>query len=236
MNRYKAFKFRIYPNKKQRELIEETFGCVRFIYNSMLAERKEVYNKLKNSQNNELLYSYKYKTEKDYKLKYDWLDKVDSIALQQARIDLLSAYSNFFKSFSGKRKGKFNFPKFHKKGYRESYRSVAIGNNIRVDFDSRQIKIPKVGWVKYRDDRIFDNSLIKQITLSKSKTGKYFISILTKVEIDNIRKIPYSSKLIITGFDMSLSKFFVDSNGNSPEYKKQFKDKLKRLAYLQKTS
>lgn len=230
----KAFKFRIYLTSSQLSLIEKTFGCVRFIYNSMLAERKEAYERLKDEPNREALWTYKYKTEKDYKFENAWLSEVDSTSLQQSRIDLSNAYSNFFKSLSGKRKGNSGFPRFHKKGVKESYRSMCVNNNIKVDFDSRKIKLPKIGWVKYRDNRVFDNSLIKQVTVSKSKTGKYFASILVRAKIDDIEKMTYTPEMIINGFDMSLENFYVDANGNSPEYVRRFRNNQNHIAYLQK--
>ena len=84
----KAFKFRIEPNKEQQVLINKTLGCTRFLYNKMLDE-KQVKYKAKDKSNT--------KTEKEYKIDFDWLKEVDSIALQQARIDLKTAYDNFFR-------------------------------------------------------------------------------------------------------------------------------------------
>ena len=84
----KAYKFRLYSTKQQQQLIEKTFGCCRFIYNQMLAERISIYEQLKNDK--ESLYQYKYKTEKQYKEEFEWLKEVDSIALQQSRRNLPS--------------------------------------------------------------------------------------------------------------------------------------------------
>ena len=169
----KAYKIRLYPNKSQLNMIEQSFGCSRFIYNSMLAERKAIYELHKDDENRQALWEHKYKTEKDYKQEFAWLKDVESSSLQQARIDLSRAYTNFFNSLSGKSKGKSQFPKFHRKGVKESYRIVMNNNNIKMDFDLHKIKIPKLGWVNYRDNRQFDNNYIKQITVSKSKTNKY---------------------------------------------------------------
>ena len=90
----KAYKFRLYPNNQQQYLLDKTFGCCRFIYNQMLAERINIYEHLKNDK--ESLYSYKYKTEKQFKEEFNWLKEVDSIALQQSRRNLEAAYKNFF--------------------------------------------------------------------------------------------------------------------------------------------
>ena len=76
----KALKLRIYPNVQQTTMLNKTFGCSRFIYNTMLAERKEVYSQLKD--NSRELYEYKYKTEKQLKEEFEFLKEVDSISLQ----------------------------------------------------------------------------------------------------------------------------------------------------------
>lgn len=230
----KSYKIRLYPNKEQQNMIEQSFGCSRFIYNTMLAERMQIYKEHKNDENRQLLWTHKYKTEKEYKEQFEWLKDVESSSLQQARIDLCNAYNNFFKSLSGKRKGNSGFPKFHKKGIHESYRVMQVGDRIRLDFENHKFRLPKVGLVKYRDNRQFDNKTIKSITVSKSKTGKYFVSILTSYEIPDIKKLEYSNDLIVNGLDMSMDKFYVDNNGNYPEYTRQFRTNQKHLAYLQR--
>ncbi len=85
MNR--AFKFRIYPNREQQELIAKTFGCVRFVYNRMLSDRIEHYKATGKSLNN---------TPAAYKKEYEWLREVDSLALANAQMNLNKAYANFF--------------------------------------------------------------------------------------------------------------------------------------------
>lgn len=141
---------------------------------------------------------------------------------------------NFFKSLSGKRKGTSGFPKFHKKGIKDSYRVTMINNNIKFDFENQKIKVPKIGWINYSDNRIFDSSFVKSITISKSKTEKYYASVLCKFEIDDIDKITYSDDLIVNGFDMSLDKFYVDCEGYSPDFIKQQKRYQAKLTQLQR--
>lgn len=152
----KSFKFRLYPNQAQSQKINNSMGATRFIYNSMLAERKQAYEELKD--NKEKLWAYKYKTEKQYKQEFPWLYEIESSSLQQSRIDLSNAYMNFFKSLSGKNKGNSEFPKFHKKGRKNSYR-IMNNNNIKINFDLHKIKIPKIGWVNYSDDRVLKQVL-----------------------------------------------------------------------------
>ena len=104
----KALKIRIYPNKSQSAQLAKTFGCCRFLYNSMLAERIEVYKKLKDSRRE--LFEHDYKTEKQYKEEFPFLKEIDSIALQQARIDLSVAYQNFFRKCKDKSAEKKRIP------------------------------------------------------------------------------------------------------------------------------
>ena len=93
----KAYKFRLYPNKKQEVLFAKTFGCVRFIYNIMLGDKIEYYKETKKKLNN---------TPANYKDKYEWLKEVDSLALSNAQMNLQKAYNNFFRS------PKVGFPRF----------------------------------------------------------------------------------------------------------------------------
>ena len=82
----KAYKFRIYPNSEQKTMFAKTFGCVRFIYNRMLADKIEYYNKYQKKLNN---------TTEQYKSEFEWLKEVDSLALANAQLNLQSAYNNF---------------------------------------------------------------------------------------------------------------------------------------------
>lgn len=226
----KTFKLRLYPTDAQRAMINNNIGACRFLYNTMLKERMGIYELLKDDK--EALYSHKYKTEKQYKEEFEFLKEVDSTSLQQSRIDLTRAYSNFFRSLQNG-KGAGGFPKFHKKGVKDSYRVMNNGS-IKMDFKKRKIRMPKMGWIKFRDDRVFDRSLISSVTVSKSSTNKYYASVLCRFEISDIEKIKYSDDLIVKGLDMSMDKFYIDNEGNYPEYYKQYRINQKRLAYLQK--
>ena len=175
---YKAFKVRIYPSQTQKIQINKTLGSCRFLYNQMLDEHIQVYEKLKDNKRE--LYDYKYKTEKEYKEEFNWMSEADSVALQQSRNDLSVAYSNFFKSLKGQRKGsQVGFPKFKKKKYGSSYRTIYP--LMFVDFSTSKIKLPKLGWVKFRDDRTNFKGKVKNATVSRTSTGKYFVSYKLKL-------------------------------------------------------
>ena len=108
----KTYKYRIYPNLEQREYLVKTFGCTRFIYNQMLADRIKSYEENKDLD----IKAIKYPTPAQYKKEYEWLKEVDSLALANAQMNLDKAYKNFFRDKS------VGFPKFKsKKTNRFSY-------------------------------------------------------------------------------------------------------------------
>ena len=103
----KAFKFRLYPNEEQRIYLAKTFGCTRFIYNQMLAEKMFIYEKYKD--NKEELKKQKQPTPAKYKTEFEWLKEVDSLALANAQVNLDKAYKNFFRDKT------VGFPRFKSK-------------------------------------------------------------------------------------------------------------------------
>ena len=134
----KAYKFRIYPNKDQEILFTKTFGCVRFIYNRMLSDKIEYYKETKQKLNN---------TPAQYKKEFEWLKEVDSLALANAQMNLQTAYGNFFRS------PKTGFPKFKSKK-RNKYTYTTNNQNGTVSIIDNKLKLPKVGLVKMKQNRI----------------------------------------------------------------------------------
>jgi len=231
---HRALKIRLYPNKEQETQILKTLGSCRFLYNQMLAERIKTYDEWKASGKDvRKLYEHQYKTEKQYKQEFEWLSEVDSISLQQSRIDLSMAYQNFFRSLKGKRKGKSGFPKFHKKGQKDSYRTLNLGTTIAINYETRKVKLPKLGWINYRDLRKNIKGAIKQATVSRTKTGKYFVSILFEQELE-LEGVEINQDLKTKGLDMNLSSFYVDDQGNSPAYEHIYRKNEPRLKRLQR--
>ena len=168
----KGYKYRIYPNKQQEELIQKTFGCCRFVYNQMLAYRKEKYEKDKRSMSKIDCNNY---VNQVLKKEYEWLKEVDKFALTNSVYNMDKAYQKFFKEHAG-------YPKFKsKKNNRKSYSTNKTNNNIAVDFDNNKIKLPKLKWVKARVHRQFIGT-IKSATVSQTPSGKYFVSILADCE------------------------------------------------------
>lgn len=227
----KAFKVRLYPNKEQRVLLDKTFGCCRFLYNQELAERKHVYESLKDDK--EKLHAYKYKTEKLYKAEFSFLKEVDSKSLQCATGNLMVAFKNFFEKRAG-------YPHFKSRRSRQSYTTININDNCKVDFDAKRLKLPRMPWIKFHDDRRFDGR-VSRITVSKSKSGKYFASLLTKVEIDDVPRNPIRDERIAS-YDMSAKNFLESEHEkftNEHFYRraeKKIKKLGKRLSRKQKGS
>ena len=209
----KAYKYRIYPNLEQKEYLAKTFGCSRFIYNKMLADKIEYYK-----ETGEMLKN----TPAQYKKEFEWLKEVDSLALANAQQNLEKAYKNFFRDKS------IGFPKFKSK--KTNYHSYTTNNQKgTVYIDKGYIKIPKLKtMIKIKYHREF-KGLIKSATLSKTPSNKYFISIL--VDTENI-KLPKSNKKI--GVDVGLKEFAICSNGYRVSNPKYLRKAEKRLAKLQK--
>lgn len=122
-SQHKSLKLRICPTEEQSQLINQTFGCCRKLYNEHLQERNEFYidnilpikNKATPLEIQKMYKTFKPKTEKEWKVIYPFLSEVSSTSLQQARMDCDQAFVNFFKSNKGTRKGKSGFPKFKSK-------------------------------------------------------------------------------------------------------------------------
>ena len=229
----KALKIRIYPNVQQTILLNKTFGCTRFIYNTMLSERKEVYDKLKH--NSRELYEYKYRTEKQLKDQFEFLKEVDSVALQQARMNLGLAYENFWRRCKDPRipSSEKGFPKFKKKFAKNAYRTVCSHDNLKIDFEKKKVKAPKIGWISYHDDRKIKDIKIHSMTFSRTQSLKYYVSILYEDVVENKPQVDLNrTDLKVKGLDMSLTNFFVDDEGNSPQYDRNYRTYEKKLSEL----
>lgn len=214
----KAYKYRIYPTGEQKLYLAKTFGCTRFIYNQMLADRIKSYEENKDLDIKQI----KYPTPAQYKKEYEWLKEVDSLALANAQINLDNAYKNFFRDKS------VGFPKFKsKKTNRFSY--TTNNQNGTIYIDNGYIKIPKLkSKIKIVLHRQF-KGLIKSATISKTPSNQYYISIL--VDTENIKLLKNENKI---GIDLGLKEFAICSNGDRFDNPKNLRKSEKKLAKLQK--
>ncbi len=215
MNR--AYKYRIYPNTAQRELFAKTFGCVRFIYNRMLADKISHYQ-----ETGKMLAT----TPAPYKKEFPWLSEVDAMALCNAQIQLQTAYRNFFRDKS------IGFPKFRsKKAQKNTYTTNCINGNIAIVGSC--LKLPKAGLVKAKFHRQIPNGhRIKSVTVSMEATGKYYASVLTEYEAEIPALLLDSNKAL--GLDYSSPHFYVDSEGHTADMPHYYRNTEAALARAQR--
>ena len=214
----RAYRFRLYPNAEQTILINKTIGCSRLIYNSLLTDKKKYYEETGLSLKKEV---------SEYKKEKEFLKEVDSLALANAKLDLETAFKNFFKKRS-------KYPKLHKKGKHDSYTTNNVNNNIRIV--DKKIKLPKLGFVKIKQHRTLGNDeIIKNVTISKIG-GNYYISVLTEREPKSVSKVDTSTipEDRVLGLDFSVPHFYADHNGNFSEYPKYYRNSQKKLVKEQR--
>jgi len=225
----KAYKFRIYPNKKQMELINKTFGCSRFVFNFFLGKQKDKdaywYICEEMAQNGQLQannwkgeFLNKYQTIKELpklKKQYTFLKEVDSIALQKSVENLANAFERYYKKQG-------NYPRFKsKKNPVQSYTTKYTNSNIAID--GNKIKLPKLGWVRFAKSREVDGRILNA-TIRRNPSGKYFISIGVEVEVS---ELPKTNSAI--GIDVGLKDFAILSDGttySNPKFLRKLEEKL----------
>lgn len=213
----KSYKYRIYPNKQQEELIHKTFGCCRFVYNYYLNKKIELYKESRKS----LSYINCAKDMTKLKLKLEWLKEVDSHALQSSLRDLDMAYQKFFKEHTG-------YPKFKsKKTHRFSYKTKCVNNSI--EYLGNRIKLPKLGMVKTRN-KLMPQGRVLNATISQEPSGKYYVS-LCCTDVDMAQ---FEETGCVVGLDLGIKEFATTSNGEVIHNPKHLKSSIDKLAKLQR--
>ena len=218
--KYRAYRYRLYPNEEQKVLIAKHLGSCRFIYNYALAKKVKAYQvdgtNLSRFDIQADLPNMKKSEE------YCWLKEVNSLSLQASLANLDSAYTKFFREHKG-------FPRFKSK--KDSKQSFSIPQNTRVDFENGRIFIPKFkGGIKTKFHRTFEG-IVKSSTISRTATGKYFISILVEVNEPDVPMKPICENKAV-GIDLGIKTFAVLSDGTeipNPKHLKQSLDKVKKL-------
>lgn len=209
----KAYKFRIYPNKEQEILIAKTIGCSRFVFNHFLGMWNDTYKETGKG----LTYNACSAQLPQLKIELEWLKEVDSTAIQSALKNLADAYKRFFKKQNDK-------PRFKsKKNNVQSYTTKHTNGNIAI-VDNR-IKLPKLGFVKFAKSREIDGRIMNA-TVRRNSSGKYFVSILTEVEIQPLEKADSA-----IGIDLGITDFAILSDGHKIDNNKftsKMEKKLKR--------
>lgn len=230
---FKSYKYRIYPNKQQEELIQKTFGCVRFVYNQTLSYKRDKYEK---ENINVSGYDCKKYMVNSLKNEYEWLRGVDKWALDNAVLDMDNAFQNFFNKLC-------DFPRFKKKNFsRKSYTTNCIYRENKVPSIEacskyNKIKLPKLKWIKAKISREFDGK-IKLVTVSQTPSGKYFVSILVEEEQ---KELPKAEKSV--GVDLGIKDLVITSDGEKfdnlkliKKYETKLAKEQRKLAHKQKGS
>ena len=220
----KSFKYRIYPTKEQEVLLAKHFGAKRFVWNYFLDQRKKAY-----LENNKTLNYYdnagsltKLKKEDDY----TWIKEVNSQSVQASLRDLEVAYTRFF-SKQGK------FPRFKSKRDRQSFRIPQS-----TIYKDGLLEIPKFKQpIKVKEDRPISGEILFS-TISKSPSGKHYVSITCETE-----HIPYQKNKNSVGIDLGIKDLAVCSDGkiypnikNTKKYSKQLSYEQRQLSKKQKGS
>ena len=211
---YKAYKFRLSPTEEQSVLLSKHFGCARFVYNHFLKEKQDHYllNKKTKNFNN----CCKSLTELKSKEEYNWLKEVNSQAIQASLHNLENAYQAFFAKRS-------KFPKFKSK--KSNYDSFHVPQSVKL-LKNNKVQIPKfkegIQFIKHREIK----GKICSASISRTPTGKYYISILTEQE--PAKYLEKTGKSI--GIDLGIKDFAITSEGakyTNPKFLYKFQRKLK---------
>jgi putative transposase len=215
----KAFKYEINPTMVQKTLLNKTFGCVRFAYNWGLNEKTKAYQTDKSKVSCfELINRITLLKKQE---EFSWLNEIHSQPLQMAMRNLDNAFTNFFNK-------RVAFPNFKKKSNNQSFQYPQ-----GVKLKDNQVFFPKIGWTHfYKSRECFGE--IKTVTVSKTPTNKYFVSILCETTIEKPTKKPIEDKTSL-GIDVGIKTFAVCSDGQVFENQKYLSKSLKNLKKEQRT-
>lgn len=209
---YKGYRLRLYPNKVQQDYFAKYFGCARFIYNKMLADKIEHY---KTTGENLIVYP------ADYRRDFPFLQAIDSQVLGQEYLHLQRAYSNFFKNKD------FGFPKFKSK--KDNYKSFS-STAIKI-IDNKYLKLPKnknFGLIKVKISQPIRGT-IKTVTISQVPSGKYYVSMNVAIWYQSL-----PSRGSSIGLDLGTKVLVITSNGDKFDNIKTLETHQAKLAKLQR--
>lgn len=240
-----SLKLKIYPDTIQTETIENTFRCIRLVWNKLLEKAIDSY----------------YDSNVEFSIpdycnvisEYVFLDKsnkafkVDRHALSNEKLFIHKSFVKYFMYIKNNKNVKYrkdgkpkHFPRFKSKKYSKNSYTNFHGEQVSIESENHMIKIPCLGWVKFnpREKKFPIAYKIKNVTISKSTTGKYYCSICFEYEDSNINgenfvNLP-DNNIKIIGLDYSSASLYIDSNNNKPNYPKYLQQNLKRLRIFNK--
>ena len=220
----RAYKYRIYPTEQQINLINQIFGCCRFVYNHYLDKRQTAYKDHGTSMGyNDCATDLTLLKKSE---EHVWLKDADSTALQSSLKALDSAFDGFFRRVkSGKKPG---YPKFKsKRSHKQSYTTKNNGSTVKIV--DNKIQLPKVGKVKIKLSRPIDGRILSA-TVSKSASGKYYVSLCCRVD----KPTELAKTDAVVGLDVGIKDFAISSDHERYENHKYLRTSEKRLAKLQR--
>ena len=227
----RAIKIRLYPNKTQEQTLNKVLGCYRFVYNQMLALKQEAYNRDKSNLGLcELSKFFHGELLKDEQ--YAWLKEQNTKVMKQAIRQMLSAYDGFFKLGKG-------FPKFKSKHDNNSALFPCEAISKSNTFETRHISLTKsLKNIKFHCSNLYFERLqrykdnIKSATLSKTKSGKFYLSVLISMNEEEFKQFSHTNNRV--GIDLGVKDFVITSDGEVFENKHFFKESENRIKKLQR--
>jgi putative transposase len=208
-----TYKYRMTPNKEQQAKLAAHFGCVRFVYNHFLAQRKELYLQTKEGTN----YNKQAGELTELKKELTWLKDTNSQSLQHSLKCLQASYNNFFSR-------RTKFPRFHS---RKGKQSFTVPQFVKVE--NKCIHFPKFNeGIKLRLHRPLEGE-IKHATISRNKAGQFFACILVEKDIK-----PLPMRKTEVGIDLGISALATCSNGEVFENIRPHRNLQRRLRLMQK--
>lgn len=212
MNKFIAYKYRLYPNKIQQTLLNKTMGGVRYFWNQQVAIFK-TYDKEINPKP-------EFKTSTELRNEIEWMKEISAAAIQQKEIDFKEYKKQLFNK---SRKKKIGFPLFKKKNNRQSFRLP----NQKFKVIDNKIQLEKIGKVRMVIDRELPNGKLISVTVSKNPSGQYFASILIETKV-NYK--PKTNKEV--GIDLGIKVFSTQSDGieiSNPKFFRKNQAKLRKM-------
>ena len=227
----RAIKVRLYPNKTQEQALNKVLGSYRFVYNHMLALKQEYYKSDKtNLSLNELSKYFHHELRKNEQ--YAWLKEQNTQVMGQSIRQMLTAYDKFFKEHKG-------FPKFKSKRDKQSALFPLNAISKRNTFETRHITLVKqLKNIKFRCSDLYFKRLrkykdnIRSATLSKTKSGNFFLSILMDIPQNEFAKFKKTNKQV--GIDLGVKDFVITSDGKVFDNKHFFNGEERKLKKLQR--
>lgn len=217
MERLQAFKFELMPTGEQARKMRQFAGACRFVYNKALALQKETH-----AAGGKFIGKFaisKHLTQWRNSADTPWLADAPRHALMMATQDCERAFTNFFAK-------RADFPRFKRKGERDGFQ-FPDKNQITVDRSNGRIKVPKLGWLRYRNSRMVLGE-VRSATVSL-RAGKWYVSVLTKREVE--RPVPHGPAV---GIDVGVARFATLSDGTFIAPLASFKKHEQRLAKYQR--